>query len=121
VLTHFAGLTLGFVALALTDHVNIQVLEQPICLDYHHTDAKFHATTAQYLGAMKNALAKLKHYYQLCHSPIQQDVRLSCYSCYTCLADSAEHHLKYISHLMDDKLIFFSQVDKKDVCVKFII
>jgi hypothetical protein len=120
VLTHSAGPTLGFVALALTDRVNVQVLEHPIRLDYHHTDAKLRATTARYLGAMKNALAKLKRYYQPCHSPTQRDVRLPCYLRYTCLADSTEHHLKYISHLMDDKLLFFGQVDEKDVCVKFV-
>ena len=58
------GTTLGFVGLAFTDHTNIQVLGQPICLDYHHTDIKLRTMAAQYFGALRNATTELKHYYE---------------------------------------------------------
>src|SRR6267154_2122669 len=58
------GTTLGFVGLAFTDRTNIQVLGQPIRLDYHHTDVKLRTMAAQYFCALRKATNELKRYYQ---------------------------------------------------------
>ena len=59
-----AGATLGFIGLAFTDRTNIQVLEQPIRLDYHHMDVKLRTMTAWYLGALRKAMDRLRRYYE---------------------------------------------------------
>ena len=121
-----AGATLGFVHLALMDRTNIQVLEQPICLDCHHTDVKLRTMTAWYLGALRKAMDRLRHYYEFdlpqleTHgSAIGSDTRQPCYSLYHDLADSVERRIRYSSQLMPDKLIFFGESDGTKVCVKF--
>ena len=121
-----AGATLGFVGLAFTDRTNIQVLEQPIRLDYHHTDVKLRTMTARYLGALRKATDRLRRYYESdlpqleTHgSAIGSDARLPCYSLYHDLADSVERRIRYSSQPMPDKLIFFGESDGTKVCVKF--
>src|ERR1700685_658192 len=85
------GTTLGFVGLAFTDRTNIQVLGQPIRLDYHHTDVKLRTMAAQYFGALRKATNELKRYYE-CDFPKLEalssgsDIRLPCYSLYRDLA-----------------------------------
>ena len=113
------GPTLGFVGLAFTDRTNIQVLEQPIRLDYHHTDVKLRTMAAQYFGVLRNAINKLKHYYEhelpkleALSSAIGSDPRLPCYSAYHDLADSGKHSITYFSQPMPDKLIFFGESDE---------
>ena len=59
-----AGATLGFIGLAFTDRTNIQVLEQPIRLNYHHMDVKLRTMTAWYLGALRKAMDRLRRYYE---------------------------------------------------------
>ena len=120
------GTTLGFVGLAFTDRTNIQVLGQPIRLDYHHTDVKLRTMTAQYFGALRKATDELRRYYE-CDFPklealgsaIGSDIRLPCYSLYHDLADSVERNIRYSSQPMPDKLIFFGESDGNKVCVKF--
>jgi hypothetical protein len=122
-----AGTTLGFVGLAFTDRTNIQVLEQPIRLDYHHTDIKLRTMAARYFGALRKAADKLRRYYE-CDLPklealgsaIGSDIRLPCYSLYRDLTDSVEHNIIYSSQHMLDKLIFFGESDGIKVCVKFV-
>jgi hypothetical protein len=119
------GTTLGFVGLAFTDRTNIQVLGQPIRLDYHHTDVKLRTMAAQYFGALRKATNELKRYYE-CDFPKLEalgsgsDIRLPCYSLYRDLTDSVEHNIIYSSHPMPDKLIFFGESDGIRVCVKFV-
>src|ERR1700692_278902 len=99
-----AGTTLGFVGLAFTDRSNIQVLEQPIHLDYHHTDIKLRTMVARYLGTLRKAADKLRRYYE-CDLPklealdsvIGSDIRQPCYSLYRDLTDSVKHNLIYSS------------------------
>ena len=121
-----AGATLGFVGLAFTDRTNIQVLEQPIRLDYHHMDVKLRTMTAWYFGALRKATDRLRRYYEFdlpqleTHgSAIGSDARLPCYSLYHDLTDSVERRIRYSSQLMPDKLIFFGESDRTKVCVKF--
>ena len=113
-----AGTTLGFVGLAFTDRTNIQVLEQPIYLDYHHTDVKLRTMTARYFGALRKATDKLRRYYEYdlpkleaLSSAVGSDTRLPCYSLYRDLADSVERNITYSSQPMPDKLIFFGESD----------
>ena len=121
-----AGTTLGFVGLAFTDRTNIQVLEQPICLDYHHMDVKLRTMTDQYLGVLRKAMDRLRCYYESdlpqleTHgSAIGSDTRLPCYSLYHDLAGSIERRIRYSSQLTPDKLIFFGESDGTKLCVKF--
>ena len=121
-----SGATLGFVGLAFTDRTNIQVLEQPIRLDYHHTDVKLRTMTARYLGALRKATDKLKHYYEhdlpqleAPDSAIGPDARLPCYIHYHDLDDSIKRSIRYISQPMPDNLVFFGESNGTEVCVKF--
>jgi len=112
-----------FVGLAFTDRTNIQVLEQPIRLDYHHTDVKLRTIAARYFGTLRKAADKLRRYYE-CELlklealgfAIGSDIRLPCYSLYRDLVDCIEHNITYSSQPMPDKLIF----GESDVCVKFV-
>jgi len=121
------GTTLGFVGLAFTDRTNIQVLGQPIRLDYHHMDVKLRTMAAQYFGALRKATDKLRRYYE-CDLPkleapgsaIGSDIRLPCYSLYRDLADSVERNITYSSQPIPDKLVFFGESDGIKVCVKFV-
>jgi hypothetical protein len=122
-----AGTTLDFVGLAFTDRTNIQVLEQPIRLDYHHTDVKLRTMAARYFGALRKATDKLRRYYEYnlpkleaLGSAVGSDARLPCYSLYRDLADSVERNITYSSQPMPDKLIFFGESDGIKVCVKFV-
>jgi hypothetical protein len=121
-----AGTTLGFVGLAFKDCTNIQVLEQPIRLDYHHTDIKLRTMAAQYFGALRKAADKLRRYYEYdlpkleaLASAVGSDARLPCYSLYRDLADSIKRTIRYSSQSMPDKLIFFGETDGTKVCIKF--
>jgi hypothetical protein len=121
------GATLGFVGLAFTDRTNIQVLEQPIRLDYHYTDLKLREMAARYFGALRKATDRLKGYYEYelpeleaLGSAIGPDPRLPCYSLYRDLKDSVEHSITYSCQPMHDKLIFFGESGGTEVCVKFV-
>lgn len=119
------GPTLGFAGLAFTDRTNIEVLGQPIRLDYHSTDVKLRTMAAQYFGALRKATNELQRYYE-CDFPRLEalgsglDIRLPCYSLYHHLADCVERNITYSSHPMPDKLIFFGKSNGIKVCVKFV-
>jgi len=69
-LTHLLILTavgphLGFASAAYTDRPHVQVLSTPLPFLYHHTDIELQLTVARHVGALKNAIAKLRRYYEV--------------------------------------------------------
>jgi hypothetical protein len=96
-------------------------------LDYHCTDDELATMVARYLGALRKALDKLRHIYEVeirnvepLDSDDLADARFPCYTRYTCLVDSVERDIKYAFQPFDDKLVFVGRSSGIDVCVKFV-
>lgn len=114
------GSLLGFVGLGYAEGVIIQVLEQPIRLDYHLTDVKLRLTTARYFGALKNVIGKLREYYDAEVFPPGPLPHMPCYFEYTSLTRGVKLSISYESQVAE-KLVFYGLVDGDHrVCVKFV-
>ena len=115
-----AGATLGFVGLVFTDRTNIQVLERPIRLDYHHTDHKLRTMAARYFGELRKAWDKLKIYYAYDLEPqfyhwLKPQTTL--YTLYHDIADSVQCSVTYFSQPVLGTLISFGESNRRKVCV----
>jgi hypothetical protein len=128
-----SGPMFSFVGLTFNTHVNIQVLGQPMQLDYHPTDTVLCTKTVQYFGTLKCVVHKLKHYYKVELPDIDPlDTRQLCYVQYTDLINSTKCCISYSPYPDNlpraSKLFFFSvaKVDRADwanpihICVKFV-
>ncbi|KAK7437959.1 hypothetical protein VKT23_018394 [Stygiomarasmius scandens] len=124
---YLIGPLLGFLGLAFTDQMQLQMLAQPIRFDYHHTDVKQRRIAAHYLGSLKRVIRKLKDYYEielprLRNFPTRSSSApiLPCYSRYTALSDSVVHEIQYVAQAMANKLVFFGKIDDSDIYIKFV-
>jgi hypothetical protein len=105
----FPGPVLGFFGLPFTKSTNIEVLNQPLRLDYHCTDVKQRRIAARYLGALRKAVETLKQYYESTIPKLRDpalrsnlDPRFPCYHHYTSLIDSSPHTVAYVCQPLSD-------------------
>ena len=122
-----AGAHIGFAGATFTDRPNVQVLSPILPFYWHHTDMEERMTVARTLGALRNAICSLQHYYEHDFPMINTLAPVSrldpCFphpSSYVSLSDSTTRRFKYVKHV-PRKLVFFGQTDDSEhICIKFV-
>src|ERR1700745_4096324 len=97
---------------------NVQVLSTVLPLFWHGTDTRLRTVAARHIGAVRRAVDSLREYYEKDLAAIesmsmngQTDPRYP-YPCdYTDVADSTKRSFKYVSHAIEEKLIFFGKTE----------
>lgn len=116
---------MGFFGMVYTTFVNLQMLGQPVRLDYHKTGDDQWTSLARHLGALREAIKKLKALYSE-ESEMMTQVQMTSmdaifYPAY-CEFDQFDQvkSVEYTSQPFDGKLVFHGKCDGKEVVTKFV-
>jgi hypothetical protein len=93
-------------------------------MHHHPTDTKTALLAARHFGALRSALRTLKTYYRDLNSlssSVPRDPKFPYPSHFTS-PDSTKQYFRYVSHPIEDRLIFFGKLldGGEDICIKFV-
>ncbi|KAF8623018.1 hypothetical protein AX15_006563 [Amanita polypyramis BW_CC] len=120
------GPNVGFAGAVFTDRPNVQILSSIVPLAFHPTDTKNQLKLARHVGAMKNAIGRLRTYYEevpklrQALEPHRRRPDFPYPSTFESLQDQQVYKFRYL-WMVEAKLVFEAILESgESICIKFV-